>query len=286
MSEYCPQGHRLEVFITGHDWQCSQCHGEWLGGAMFGGCLQCRWDTCPACRAAPAGGSRPPAEVRAPDASGPGLAWPPPAAERRAADDAAPAPHARLGGRGPPPAAKRLGEFVGGRVHQGARTRSAPSTTTRGALRQRGGAGNFEQVAKFEGLAAKERERLAAADDEAEPQPPWRAGAAAFSSSVRPPAPPLHRAAATDAATDAAADLAAAADHADATDHADDADDADDYPAEYYEPAGPADPGDAPESVQERPKKRRRGKPRCRPGSTERRLLRVEKALKEKSADA
>ena len=53
MPNRCPQGHRLEEFITGHDWRCSQCRGEWLGGAKFGGCIRCKWDMCPACMAAP-----------------------------------------------------------------------------------------------------------------------------------------------------------------------------------------------------------------------------------------
>ena len=80
MLEYCPQGHRLEVFITGHDWQCSRRHGEWLSGAMFGGCLQCRWDMCPACRVAPAG--------RAPGT-------PPKSAPRMTAAPASPGHHPR-----------------------------------------------------------------------------------------------------------------------------------------------------------------------------------------------
>ena len=54
MPNRCPQGHQLEEFITGHDWRCSQCRAEWLGGAKFGGCTRCKWDMCPACIAAPA----------------------------------------------------------------------------------------------------------------------------------------------------------------------------------------------------------------------------------------
>ena len=138
---------------------------------MFGGCLQCRWDMCPACRAAPAGrvlGTRPKS------------------APRTRAAPASP-------GHRPRPSV-------------------APPTTP-------------PQLHKRD-LADNE---LDVADDEAELQPPWRAGAAASSSSAGPLAPPWRQ--------------------VDAADHADAADDAD-Y-ADHYEPAGPADSGDARESVLE-----------------------------------
>ena len=157
--------------------------------------------------------------------------------------------------------------------------------------------GQRERSEMFKGLAAKERKRLKEADDEV--LPPWRA--AASSSAVKPPTLPWQRSlvelreAAASVSARAASTPAGPARAAGTAASSARAADPDDYPPEYYdvddadeadkadeadEPAVPVDSGDAAESVLERPKKRRRGKPRCRPGSMERRLPRLEKELK------